>query len=89
MTDFWTFASLIDGSMQVEANCDDCRFHKRVDLAALRDRLGPDHPAMAGDLKKLLICPQCRSKRISFIYSPDSGRDEMIHGAWRGRSQPA
>jgi len=85
LSDVWTFASLIAASMRVEAYCDDCRFHKQLDLAALGDRLGPDHPAMAGDLKTLLHCPKCGSKQTSFIYSRDSGRPELIHGAWSGR----
>lgn len=85
-TGFWTLGSLIAGSMEVSANCEQCHFRKEVDLVALGERLGPDHPAMAGDLKKLLHCPECRSKRTSFTYSYRSGREEMIHGAWAGRT---
>ena len=85
-TDVWTFASLIEGRIQVTAHCVDCRFTNEVDLAALRDRLGADRPAMASDFKKLLHCPKCRGKRSSFIYSYCSGRKEMVHGAWAGRT---
>lgn len=86
VTDVWTFASLLDGHMQVTAHCEDCHFTKEVDLVGLRDRLGPDRPAMAADMKKLLHCPKCRGKRTSFIYSHQSGQEEMIHGAWAGRT---
>ncbi len=65
VTDVWTFASLIEGHMQVTAHCEDRHFTNEVDLVSLRDWLGPEHPATAADLKKLLHCPKCRGKRTS------------------------
>jgi hypothetical protein len=58
--------------------------NKPVDLAALRDRIGPDHPAMAGSLKKR--CTAGNAAEADVIYSYNSGREEMIHAAWAGRS---
>jgi hypothetical protein len=70
--------------MAVYAYCDDCRFHKPLDLPALAGRLGNDHRAMSPDLRKVLVCPKCGSRRTSFIYSPDRGAPELIEGAWSG-----
>ena len=80
----WTFASLIEARMSVHAYCDDCRFHKPLDLAALAERIGSDRPAMSPDLRSVLVCPKCGSKRTSFIYSPGRGDLQMIEGAWSG-----
>jgi Zn finger protein HypA/HybF involved in hydrogenase expression len=74
----WTFQSLIDDRQRIEAYCDDCRFHKRLDLEAMKQHFGPDHPAMAWDLKRILHCPKCGSKNTAFIYGYDSGKPQMI-----------
>ena len=44
----WTFQSLIDGKMTVTAYCHNsaCYHSQKLDLAKLRDRFGPDAPAM-------------------------------------------
>ena len=51
MTKGWTFQSLIDAKMTVTAYCHNSACHHRqpLDLAKLRDRFGPDAPAMADD----------------------------------------
>jgi hypothetical protein len=70
--------------MAVHAYCDDCRFHKPLDLPALAEQIGADHRAMSPDLRKVLVCPKCGSKRTSFIYSPNRGQPQIIEGAWSG-----
>ncbi|MER8373922.1 hypothetical protein [Mesorhizobium sp. M1406] len=48
----WTFQSLIDSKMIVSAHCHyaPCYHSHVLDLVKLRDRFGPDAPAMADDL---------------------------------------
>ncbi|WP_292106347.1 hypothetical protein [Mesorhizobium sp.] len=47
-----TFQSLIDAEMTVTAFCHHapCNHSQKLDLAKLRDRFGPDAPAMADDI---------------------------------------
>ncbi|MBZ9894261.1 hypothetical protein LB545_07875 [Mesorhizobium sp. BR1-1-6] len=37
----------------------------------LKDKLGPDAPAMADDLIPKLRCARCGGKAVGLIYSPD------------------
>ena len=68
----WTLQTLIDANLWVHAYCgEDTSHNKKVDLEGLRDRLGPDAPAMAWDLAARLKCPFCGSKRITFTYTPN------------------
>ncbi|WP_292501228.1 hypothetical protein [Mesorhizobium sp.] len=41
-------------------------------MAALRDRFGPDTPAMEWDLRPKMKCAACGGKRITLTYSPDT-----------------
>ena len=68
----WTFQKLIDSRFTVTAYCNAqyCHHNKELDLVALRDRFGPDGPAMAADLKPKLRCEKCGSRDVSTIYSP-------------------
>lgn len=80
MTNGWTFQSLIDGKMTVTAYCHDaiCNGHSRLPLEKLRDKYGPDAPAMAADLVDRLKCSKCGGKRgkgVGLIYSP-AGNDD-------------
>ena len=70
----WTVQTLIDGDMHIKAYCHNSRCHHRqsLDLAKLRDKLGPDAPAMAGDLIPKLKCAKCGGKKVGLIYSPAS-----------------
>lgn len=70
----WTIQSLIDGKMTVTAYCHavQCGHHQVLDLEKLRERLGPDAPAMADDLEPKLVCSKCRGKKLGLIYAPDS-----------------
>jgi len=77
----WTFQSLIDGGMHIEAYCHSsaCGHHSSLDLEKLRDRLGPDAPAMSDDLKPKLRCARCGGRNIDLIYSPDT---KKVQGMW-------
>lgn len=69
----WTIQSLIDKKMTVTAHCQRplCNHHQVLDLQLLKDRLGPDAPAMADDLKPKLKCGKCgEARKIGLIYSP-------------------
>ncbi|WP_027062641.1 hypothetical protein [Mesorhizobium loti] len=70
----WTLQSLIDAKMSVTAFCNvaACGHTKTLDLECLRDRFGPDTPAMEWDLRPRLKCEVCESKDVGLIYSPDS-----------------
>ena len=57
----WTIQTLIDSHMRV---------HQQLDLALLRNRLGPDAPAMADDLTPKLKCSRCGGKAIGLTYTP-------------------
>ncbi|WP_245511371.1 MULTISPECIES: hypothetical protein [unclassified Mesorhizobium] len=61
MSKGWTFPSLIDAKMTVTAFChwSPCNHSQKLDLAQLRDRYGPDSPAMADDLITKLKCDRC------------------------------
>ena len=67
----WTVQELIDSDMRLEAYCHDprCHHHQRLDLAKLRDKLGPDAPAMADDLIPKLKCTRCGGREVGLIYT--------------------
>jgi len=69
----WTIQSLIDGRMMVHAYCHNpkCRHNQRLDLQAIKQKLGPDAPAMADDLLPKLKCKRCGGKAVGLIYAPD------------------
>jgi len=79
----WTFQSLIDGGMHIEAYCQSCNHHSSLDLEKLRDRFGPDAPAMEWDIKPKLKCARCGGKKLGLIYSPDTSK---VKGMWDGRA---
>lgn len=70
----WTFQSLIDEKMTVRAHCHRarCNHSQVLDLVKLRDRFGPDAPAMADDLIPKLKCAKCGSKKVGLIFTPDT-----------------
>ncbi|WP_301004913.1 hypothetical protein, partial [Mesorhizobium sp.] len=74
----WTLQELIDARMSVTAGYLDCHRHQRLDLSALRDRFGPDAPAMEWDLRPKMKCAVCGGKRITLTYSPDT-RPKDLH----------
>ena len=72
----WTVQGLIEGKMRITAYCQNarCAHYKTLDLAAIRDRLGPDTPAMHDDLAPKMRCVKCGGKKVGLIYSPDENR---------------
>ncbi|UVC18939.1 hypothetical protein IHQ72_11405 [Mesorhizobium onobrychidis] len=70
----WTFQSLIDEQMAVTAHCQTAPCHHRqvLDLVKLRDRFGPDAPAMEWDFKSKLKCSRCGGNKVGLIYTPDT-----------------
>ena len=68
----WTVQELIDDPQELHAYCHNPRCHHKsqLDLLALRDKLGPDAPAMADDLIPKMRCAKCGGKEIGLTYSP-------------------
>jgi hypothetical protein len=68
----WTIQSLIDAEMRLDGYChrSSCGHHSRLDLIKLRDKLGPDAPAMADDLIPKMRCAKCGGKKLGLIYTP-------------------
>ena len=75
----WTLQSLIDGDMNVTAYCQSspCHHSRRLDLVSLRDRFGPDWPAMHDDLAPKMKCAKCGGRHVGLIYSP-AGNEKMV-----------
>ncbi len=78
-----TVGRLIRENKTVWVNCGICSHGHQVDLRALADRIGEDHPAMHEDLERLFFCQRCRDRgdkrrSIFFTVIPDYGR-------WAGR----
>ncbi|WP_197435130.1 hypothetical protein [Nitratireductor arenosus] len=73
----WTPQRLIDERMTVRVYCHNakCHHHAAIDLTLLRDKLGPDAPAMKDDLLRRLKCGRCGSKDVGLIYSPATLRE--------------
>lgn len=68
-----TLGALIDDGYTVHAYCENkpCKYHAVLDLEALAAKFGPDQPSMHDDLIRILYCPKCRSKNLSFRISPN------------------
>lgn len=68
----WTIQSLIDGDMSVTAYCHNsaCHHYGKLDLEKMRDKLGPDAPAMESDIRDKIRCSKCGGKRLGLIYAP-------------------
>lgn len=62
--------------MTVTAYCEAhlCHHNQRIDLEALKAKIGPDAPAMADDIVPRLKCAKCGSKKVGLIYAPDPER---------------
>ncbi|WP_258122527.1 hypothetical protein [Mesorhizobium onobrychidis] len=60
--------------MAVTAHCQTAPCHHRqvLDLVKLRDRFGPDAPAMEWDFKSKLKCSRCGGNKVGLIYTPDT-----------------
>ena len=83
----WTFQRLIDEKMKLTACCHHapCNHHQLLDLLKLRDRFGPDAPAMEWDIRPKLKCGKCGGKAVGLIYSPDTTPRSPYREATGGR----
>jgi|EndMetStandDraft_8_1072994.scaffolds.fasta_scaffold222322_3 hypothetical protein len=74
MAKSWTFQSLIDDKMTVTAYCHNaaCHHKQTLNLAKLRDRFGPDAPAMEWDIRPKLHCNKCDGNDVGLIYTSDT-----------------
>jgi hypothetical protein len=59
-----TLAEAVD-AIEYGASCDRCRETRRVNLAKLRDRLGPDFPV--GDIRRRLRCAKCGKRNVIVV----------------------
>jgi hypothetical protein len=50
------------GELLYGATCERCKETRRIDLAKLRDRLGPD--VLVQDIRKRLRCRKCGSRKV-------------------------
>lgn len=75
----WTVQGLIDAGMTLTAYCQiaSCSHSQRLDLARLREKLGPDAPAMHDDLAPKMRCSECLGKQVGLIYSPRSNDERQ------------
>jgi hypothetical protein len=71
-----TIQGKIDMRQGLIALCNSCRHNAKLDMLALRDRLGPDHGSMHDDLVPLLRCHACGGKDISLIVTDETPRGE-------------
>ena len=70
--EFRTIADFVRGQMSITAYCKgrDCHRGRRLDLAALADRFGPELDLYAVDLRPRMRCAECGKKGATFIISP-------------------
>lgn len=68
----WTVQGLIDQRMELHAYCHNsrCNHNRKIDLAVLLDKLGPDAPAMSDDLTPKMRCEACGGRAVGLIYTP-------------------
>jgi hypothetical protein len=68
----WTIQQLIDDRMTLLAYCHSptCHHNQRLDLIKIRDKLGPDAPAMSDDLVPRMRCTKCGGRKVGLTYSP-------------------
>jgi hypothetical protein len=72
MNDGRTIRDMIEAGESLWVTCHNplCGKSAELDVAALADRLGPDHGAMHDDLVTKFRCSKCGGKRIGFTYIP-------------------
>lgn len=72
----WTWQTLIDGRMTLTAHChrSACNHSQKLDLVKLRDKYGPDAPAMRDDILPKLKCARCGGTDVGLTYTPDTSK---------------
>lgn len=81
-----TIQSFIESGDVLTAYCHNsrCNHHSVLDMAALREKLGPDHGSMHDDLVPKLRCSKCGGKKLGLIRSPDYKRIDAERMARNG-----
>jgi hypothetical protein len=66
----WTWQTLIDGRMTLTAFCHStaCAHSQKLNLEKLRDKYGPDAPAMEWDIRPKLKCAKCGGTDVGLTY---------------------
>jgi hypothetical protein len=77
----YTIDGMIAAGTQLYACCDrsGCSNFVRMDLDALKAKLGGAHSIMSADLTPKLRCSKCGSRKVSIRLIPDYKRTD----AWR------
>lgn len=77
-----TIQTFIDSGDRLEAWCHNpaCNHHQRLDMIALREKLGPDHGSMHDDLVPLLYCSKCGGKKIGLIRQARGNDEKSMRG---------
>lgn len=86
-----TIQQFLDSGDRYEIWCDnqECRHHAHIDMAALRDRLGPDHGALRDDIIHLFRCSACGGKRLGLIRQARGNDEKGTAGAYNYMNQYA
>lgn len=71
-----TIQQTIDSGVDVHVSCYACHHHVKLDLQALKARLGPEHGAMHDDLVFKMRCSKCGGKNVGLTVIPNyKGKD--------------
>lgn len=89
MIRFTTVQELIDGDYTLHAHCHNwhCQNNQALDLADLRERLGPDHSILHDDLAPKLKCSKCGGKKVGIIISPPTGPSGWVNPYIKSKGQ--
>jgi hypothetical protein len=74
----WTVQLLIDCEIAVTVRCV-CQNAQQLNLATLKDKLGPDAQVMHGDLAPKLHCLKCGNRNVSLHYAPKATKQRVPH----------
>lgn len=74
----WTVQLLIDCDIAVTVRCT-CQNVLQLNLATLKDKLGPDAQVMHGDLAPRLHCMKCGSRKVSLHYAPKASGQPLAN----------
>lgn len=81
----YTLKEKLDGGYRIRVHCEDwvgrtpCNHSADLDLAAMIERLGPDFDDMP-QLRRMLRCSACGSKKVVTILHAPSGYDKPSPG---------
>jgi hypothetical protein len=79
----WTVQLLIDCDIAVTVRCA-CQNVQQLNLASLKDKLGPDASAMHSDLAPRLRCTECGNRAVVLQYAPKMVKRSPLIGGQDG-----